>query len=44
MCNSTPLLVASKNGHTEIVQLLLAQPRIEINCEDISPFSSFMSF
>ena len=33
--NSTPLIVASSKGHTEIVQLLLSRPGIEINCKDI---------
>ena len=33
--NSTPLIVASLEGHTEIVQLLLSQREIEINCKDI---------
>ena len=31
----TPLICASQNGHIEIVQLLLAQPTIEINSKTI---------
>ena len=42
--NETPLLFASKNGHTEIVQLLLSQPGIEINCKDIWIQKSFITF
>lgn len=33
--NDTPLICASFNGDTEIVQLLLSQPGIEINCKNI---------
>ena len=33
--NKTPLIRASRNGHTEIVRLLLSQPGIEINNKDI---------
>ena len=33
--NCTPLHAASSEGHTEIVRLLLSQPDIEINCQDI---------
>ena len=33
--NCTPLHCASENGHTEIVQLLLSQPGIEINCKSL---------
>ena len=33
--NWTPLISASEFGRTEIVQLLLSQPGIEINCKNI---------
>ena len=39
--DSTPLIYASKNGHTEIVQLLLSQPSIEINWKNIWMQKSF---
>ena len=31
----TPLILASEKGHTEIAQLLLSQPGIDINCKNI---------
>ena len=34
--DSTPLIIAASKGNIEIVQLLLSQPNIEINCKDIS--------
>ena len=42
--NNTPLICASSNGHTEIVQLLLSQPGIEINCKNIWMQKSFIKF
>ena len=33
--SKTALILASKKGYTEIVRLLLLQPNIAINCEDI---------
>ena len=33
--NNTPLIYASQNGYAEIVQLLLSQPGIEVNCKGI---------
>ena len=33
--HNTPLIGAAENGHTEIVQLLLSQPKIEINHKNI---------
>ena len=33
--NWTPLIYASYHGHMEIVQHLLSQPSIEINCKSI---------
>ena len=32
---TTPLILAASGCHSEIVQLLLSQPNIEINCKDI---------
>lgn len=40
--NSTPLIWASENGHTDIVQLLVSQPGIEINSKDMRIQNSFM--
>ena len=31
----TPLIYAAYNGHTEIVQLLLSNPNIDINCKNV---------
>lgn len=42
--NNTPLINASENGYTEIVQLLLSLPGIQINCRNISIELSFMPF
>ena len=36
----TALMLASRYGHTEIVQLLISQPSIEINSKDIEMPSS----
>lgn len=33
--NFTPLIYAARDGQKEIVELLLAQPGIEINCKNI---------
>ena len=44
MCNNTPLILASLNGHVQIVQLLLSQPGIDINCKDIWIQKSFIIF
>ena len=44
ICNYTSLICASKEGHTQIVQLLLSQPGIEINCKDIWIQKSFIKF
>lgn len=33
--NFTPLAHAAHNGHTKVVELLLAQPSIDINSKDI---------
>lgn len=33
--NSTPLIFASSQGHTDIVDLLLSQQGIEISCKEI---------
>ena len=33
--NYTPLIYAARNGHSEIVETLLSQEGIEINCKDI---------
>ena len=32
---TTPLMIVSAEGYTEIVKLLLSKPNIEINCKDI---------
>ena len=42
--NETPLICASRDGHTEIVQLLLSQPGIEIDGNGISIQKSIMIF
>ena len=41
--NMTPLHHACENGHFEIVQLLLSQPNIDINCKTIQ-MTYFMLF
>ena len=33
--NSTPLILAAGKGHSEIVETLISQENIEINCKDI---------
>ena len=33
--NDTPLIYAALNGHSEIVETLLSQEGIEINCKNI---------
>ena len=42
--NQTPLICASSHGYTEIVQLLLSQPNIEINHRDIAFYKAIMIF
>lgn len=37
-------MIASENGRTEIVQLLLSQPGIDITCKNIYIEKSFMTF
>lgn len=42
----TPLIWLSNAGNTEMVQLFLSQPNIDINCQAIrvnKPFISFLS-
>ena len=36
--NQTPLHIASFEGHREIVEILIQQPGIDINCKEISNF------
>ena len=33
--NTTPLILAARKGHSEIVETLLSQEGIEINCKGI---------
>lgn len=40
----TPLIYASRNGHIDIVRLLLAQPNIQINCKHIQVHKPFLKF
>ena len=40
--NNTPLFLAVKKSHTDIVQILLSHPGIEINCKDIRLLKSFI--
>lgn len=42
--NVTPLFFAVMEGHTEIVELLLAQPNIDVNYKDILIQKIFMKF
>lgn len=42
--NATPLIYAAQYDHIEVVQLLLAQPGIEITCKDIRIQILFIRF
>ena len=42
--NDTPLMNFSRNGQSEIVQLLLSHPKIDVNCKDIWILESFIIF
>lgn len=40
--NYTPLIHASENGQTEIVEFLLSQPGVQINCKNIYIHNKFI--
>lgn len=42
--NWTPLICASSNGNTEIVELLLSFPNIDINCKSILNQNDIIKF
>ena len=40
----TPLILAAKNGHTKIIDHLLSQPNIDVNCKDVLISKALIKF